>query len=106
ITEVYMNITINGDVYITNYGQTLDELTEGMEFDEFGEFDDCDYCDDCDYDFFEDFDEEDDYIFLMDEIVDMYVDLLSEGCTCEECTKDILLEFLSEVISLAREFQE
>ena len=23
-----MNITINGDIYITNYGQTLDELVE------------------------------------------------------------------------------
>lgn len=105
-----MNITINGDVYITNYGQTLDELTEGMEFDDFGEFDDCDcdYCDDCtfcDCDC-EDFDEEDDYIFLMDEVVDMYVDLLSEECTCEDCTKNILLEFLSDVISLAKEFQK
>lgn len=92
-----MNITINGDIYITNYGQTLDELTEGMEFDDFGEFDDCD----C----FEDFDE-DAYIFLMDEMVDMYVDLLSDVCACEECKKDILLEFLSDVISLAKEFQE
>ena len=91
-----MKITINGDIYITNYGQTLDELTEGMEFDDY------DYCD-CDC---EDFDEEDDYIFLIDEVVDMYVDLLSEECTCEDCTKDILLEFLSDVISLAKEFQE
>lgn len=103
-----MNITINGDIFITNYGQTLDELTEGMEFDDFGEFDDeeYDYCDDCDCDCFEDFDEEDDYIFLMDEVVDMYVDLLSEECTCEDCTKDILLEFLSDIISLANEIQE
>ena len=105
-----MKITINGDIYITNYGQTLDELTEGMEFDEFGKFDDeeYDYCDCCDYDYdcFEDFDEEDDYIFLMDEVVDMYVDLLSEECTCKDCTKDILLEFLSDIISLAEDFQE
>ena len=102
-----MNITINGDIYITNYGQTLDELTEGVIFDDFDdeEFDYCDYCD-CDCDYFEDSDEEDDHIFLMDEVVDMYVDLLSEGCTCEECTKDILLEFLSDIISLANELQD
>ncbi len=104
-----MNITINGDIYITNYGQTLDELTEGMEFDEFEGYCDCDdfeddYCD-CDCDDFDDF-YEDEYIFLMDEIVDMYVNLLSEECTCEECTKDILLEFLSDVTSLAKEFQK
>ena len=100
-----MKITINGDIYITNYGQTLDELTEGMEFDDFDN-EEFDYCDDCDCDCFESFDEEDDYIFLMDEIVDMYADLLSNECACEECTKDILLEFLSDVTSLAKEFQE
>lgn len=96
-----MNITINGDIYITNYGQSLNELTEGTDFDDFDEYCDCNDCD-C----FEDFDEEDDYIFLMDEIVDMYADLLSNECACEECTKDILLEFLSDVTSLAKEFQE
>ena len=99
-----MNITINGDIFITNYGQTLDELAGYTDFDD-EEFDYCDCCD-CDYDCFEDFDEEDAYIFLMDETVDMYVDLLSDVCACEECKKDILLEFLSDVISLAKEFQD
>ena len=94
-----MNITINGDIYITNYGQSLNELTEGTDFDDFED----DYCD-CDCDDFDDF--EDEYIFLMDETVDMYVDLLSDVCACEECTKDILLEFLSDIISLANEIQE
>lgn len=97
-----MNITINGDIYITNYGQTLDELTKGVIFDDFDDCDDCTFCD-CDC---EDDDEEDDNIFLMDKIVDMYVDLLSEECACEDCTKNILLEFLSDVISLAESFQE
>ena len=98
--EVYMNIRINGDILITNYGQSLNELTEGTDFDDFDEYCDCNDCDDI-----EDFDE-DAYIFLMDETVDMYVDLLSDVCACEECKKDILLEFLSDVISLAKEFQD
>ena len=41
-------ITINGDIYITNYGQPLNELAEDEQFEDFDELD-CDGdCEDCD----------------------------------------------------------
>lgn len=98
-----MNITINGDIYITNYGQTLDELTEGMEFDEFGEFDDCDcdYCDDCT---FCDCDCEDgDFIDPLEVLIEEYAELLVDDCSCFDCIEEILEYFLVDVFNMLTE---
>lgn len=107
ISEVFMNITINGDIYITNYGQTLDEivgnnddLENSFNFFIDDEDGDCEgNCNDCDFDdceFYEedDEDEETDIDEIVDDITDFYTEILCEDFCCPECTKKILVDMI------------
>lgn len=100
-----MNITINGDIYITNYGQTLDEIVgnnKDVELPTFSFDDEDDYCDescdDCDCEdceFYEDEEyEETDIDELVDDITDFYTEILCEDFCCPECTKKILVDMI------------
>ena len=72
---------------------------------------DCDECGFCDLDE-EDYDEEfwgddedyedyeDDLDDNVDALLEMYADILGEGCGCEECQKEILANFLRDAINL------
>lgn len=109
-----MNITINGDIYITNYGQTLDEIVgNNEEYDLPSDFltDDeedsyCNVCnDDCEdcglYDSDDRYnDDEIDIDELVDALTDVYAEELSDSCLCPECVKDLLVEFIRDFIDL------
>ena len=115
-----MNITINGDVYITNYGQTLDELVGedvNIPFDDFNDDDedcddDCDgNCYDCEYgdeDDDDEDDEEDDKIEFdlmederFEDYPERYIELLSDFVKstydtdfCPYCLASLFDDFL------------
>lgn len=88
-----MNITINGDVYITNYGQKLSELTEGAEFDDFDCDDDCECCGcECDY-------ENNMFLDPLEILVEEYAEILAGEEICFDCAKAILENFAYDLIS-------
>ena len=104
-----MNITINGDIYITNYGQTLDEIARNNEdLDLPFDYDDKDndYCtcciDDCeDCELYEDEDEEEvDIDELVDDLTSIYADILCGEICCPECTKNILINLIRDLVNL------
>lgn len=74
-------ITINGDVYITNYGQPINEIVgDELEFDDNLDCDgNCELCDSCEEDEYDDveieFDLRDDDRFA--DYPDEYIELLS-----------------------------
>lgn len=87
-------ITINGDIYITNYNQSLDELI-GDELDmPFSDIDWdetlCEDCDDCD-----DFEAD-----AIEDLIDEYVELLTESCLCPDCIKSIIVDLLMDFSTL------
>lgn len=91
-------ITINGDIYITNYGQTLDELVETeTEVDTEDELD-------CDNNYSEECEDEEDYKASIEEIIDeltsFYAEILSnDDCLCPECIKKILIDYTMDFLS-------
>lgn len=88
-------ITINGDVYITNYGQPINEIVgDELEFDDdLGCDGDCDgNCEDYDLD------EEDEKITL-GEWIGYYAQEISDNeCTCPECIESILWELVEDIL--------
>ena len=88
-------ITINGDIYITNYGQPINEIVgEEQEFD-YDELDcdgDCELCacDECN---------EDDEKITLGELVEYYAQEISDNeCTCPECIESILWELVEDIL--------
>ena len=91
-----MNITINGDIYITNYGQPINEIVgEELDFD-YDDLDcgddcngDCELCDLC----------EDDGKITLGELVEQYaIEISDNECTCPECIESILWELVEDIL--------
>ena len=104
-----MNITINGDIYITAYGQTLDEIVGNNEdldlpFDFLDDEDDyCEEsCDDCnceDCGFYEEEDEGTDIDEIVDELTSIYADILDDVCECFDCRKSALTDLIKDFVN-------
>lgn len=105
-----MNITINGDIYITNYGQPINDIVGDSEdtdlpFDFFTD-DEEEYCnccnDDCeDCEFYEGEDEDRSVDKIVDELTSIYADILTDSeCLCPECTKDVLVQMIRDFVDL------
>lgn len=115
-------ITINGDIYITNYGQTLDELVgEELPFNHVDDIDDfgisgfgkgydedytedCDLecdgnCYDCEYGDGDEDDEEDDSLNPLEKLIEEYAEFLVDENLCIDCVKNVLENFVYELIS-------
>lgn len=89
-----MEIIINGDVFITNYGEPLDFIDEDYEFeDEYDveDKDDC-ICIDC-Y-------ECDEFI---DNMLDDYTYMILEDDICPDRVKMILIDFIEEILDFTEE---
>lgn len=73
----------------------FDELIED-DFEEF-DFDEEDYCDgnreDCEFDEYE---KQEDFNAEFEFLLNLYTEILSEGCVCKDCIREILLEFLDD----------
>lgn len=94
-------ITINGDIYITNYGQPLNELAEDKQFEDFDELD-CDGdCEDCDLYESDECDDEEELSIeeIVDKLTTFYAEILSDGCICPECIKKILIDYTKDMLS-------
>lgn len=83
-----MEIIINGDVFITNYGEPLDFIDEDYEFED--EYDD---------------EDEDDCIYIgcdkeeyIDNMLDDYVDMIIEGDIYPDRVKMILIDLIDEIL--------
>lgn len=101
-----MKITLNGSVFLNGSEEVYFEDFE-INLDEELPFDDVDeYCEECDGDCENcEYNEDDDYIDEngdnpLNKLIDKYVEILADGCTCKDCLTEILSGFVDEIIDL------
>ena len=99
-------IRLNGSIWVDDVEYFFDnlevEIDEDLElpFDEFEDFDfddEEDYCDgDCECCEFDKDEKQENFNAEFEFLLNLYTEILSEGCVCKDCIRDILLEFLDD----------
>lgn len=111
-----MNITLNGsifingeEIYFEDFDIAIDEDLD-LPFDDFDcdieeYIEDCEDCGFCDFDCedCEDDDEEGEFREFhndLDDLLEIYTDIITEAHICPECITETLLDFLGDVLDI------